>query len=343
MNEQKPVDSQALARREQALVPEVITSAAEFKRSLNFWAQEHYHVLTPQADFGSLPPQWTIVPSIVRLDPDVNAGDVYRDGLFCKQDEVAPTKVGLRKIARGGGLSWTTRRTDSGNVPNYWSMSATISYRGFDGQMKTSEASYEWDLRDGSARTANMSPKELSRARLNGYRRCEAGAINAAIREYGLKQKYSQQDLKKPFVVLNLVFNPDMNDPQQKQAVLQNALSNTALLYGATEPESTGSVKGKGEVVDHFNANEPEPEVRDFAGDETKAEPVTTGVKVISVGQVGDLDEFVVTLDGGKKLRTDDRMIANACAKAKKEGKPIPLVANEQNEIIEIAGEDKGL
>jgi len=338
----KPTDSQALATREQALVPDVITTPAEFKRSLSVWQSEHYHVLTPQADFGSLPPQWTIVPSIVKLDPDPNAGDVYRDSLFCKGDEVAPTKVALRKLARGGGLSWTTRRTDSGNVQNYWSMSATISYRGFDGQMKTSEASYEWDLRDGSARIGNMSAKELNRARLNGYRRCEAGAINAAIREYGLKQKYSQEDLLKPFVVLNLVFNPDMADPQQKAAVLQSALTNTALLYGSTEPEPSGSPKGRGEVVGEFNANEPEPEVREFDADEP-AQAKTAGVKILSVGQVGERDEFIVTIEGGRKLRTDDRMIANACVRAKKAGTALPLVVDDQGEILEIEAEDKGL
>lgn len=323
----------ALAKRD-ALVPEVITNPTEFKQYLRRWDEAQYHVLTPQVDFGSLPPQWTIVPSAVRLDPNPDNSETYFDKLFCKPNEVAPTKMGLRKIARGAGISWNVERVDSGTVQNYWAMRCTIEYRGFDGLMKHAEASYEWDLRDGSARVKTMSSAELNRARLNGYRRCEAGAINAAIREYGLKQKYSREELSKPFVTLNLVFNPDMSDPQQKAAVLQSALSNTKLLYGGTttvEGDAPAtSPRGPGPVVGTFRPDDPEPVERDL--DEIEASKNGTaqpkGELVARVQGIGEpVHTYAVTMENGKVLHTKDLGVATACNKARKEQRRIEISA----------------
>jgi len=337
----------ALVRRENVLVPEVITNPAEFKEHLDAWKQRGYHILTPQADFGSLPPGWKIIPAVCFLNPNPDAGDVYRDRLFCGADEVAPSKTGLRKIARTGGLSWETKRTDSNTVQRYWAASARIEYWGFDGQRKHAEASYEWDLRDGAARVYGMSDKELRRALMNGWRRCEAGAINAAIREYGLKQKYAVQELQRPFIVMNMVFEIDRNDPAQVRMQAQSVLGAKGLLFAGTDepfhPTHANPEATVGERFDPKSAQEEEIPFEQLEPEKPE-EPATPRFKILSVAKVKDTDDYFVTATDEKgvekRLHTSIYAVAATCNKAKLEGKSLPIVT-DQNEIVEIEAEAK--
>src|SRR3954453_16010110 len=74
---------------------------------------------------------------------------------------------------------------------------------------------------------------DRGRARKHGLRNCEARAINAAIRECGcgIKEKYSRQELEKPFAVVRVAFLPDMTDPDIKRMVTERALGGTTALY----------------------------------------------------------------------------------------------------------------
>ena len=321
------------------VVPEKIINPVEFKQHLATWTQQGYHVLTPQADFGSLPPQWKIVPTVLALDPNPNAGDVYQDRLFCKNDEVAPTKVALRKIARSAGISYETFRTDSNTVMFYWAAKCRIEYWGFDGQRKFAEASYEWDLRDGTPRATSMTAKELPRARTNGWRRCEAGAINAAIREYGLKQKYTIAELRKPFVVLNMVFDIDPTDVVQRRIQAQSVMGAKGLLYAGDEPKP--SPMGEGAVVastgERFAPQEAEGKEVPFDEPDAPAEEEDDALtlKVIGVTKVVDTDDYFVTTEDGRRLHTSDKGVASACNAARKAGTPL-AINTDANEILEI-------
>lgn len=314
----------------------VLASPTEYAAYVAQARSKGAHVLSPVTDIGSLPANWVFVPSAVYLNPDEAAGDVYKDGLFCRGDEVAPTKVGLRKIAKAAGISWKVTRQDSNTVPNYWEMKCEISYRGHDGLIKTEEASYPWDLRDGSPRVAGMSAKELNRARLNGHRRCEAGAINAAIREYGIKQKYSKAELARPFVVFNLVFQPETEE--QKNMLAQAALTGTTMLYGGT---ATLPPSSSGEVVDQFTGEikDDEPaKIQDFTDEPDPDAPKP--VKVTHVGVSEDKQDYYVTIDGGARLHTKDRAVAMACREAMRAGTPLVIEA-EGLELLEIGGGGK--
>jgi hypothetical protein len=339
---QTPMDTKgatALATRPGKLT--VITTNDEYQAYLAAHDDSRFNRLTPQADFGALPPMWSVIPSLVRLNPDPNAGDVYQDRLFCKDGEFAPTKIGLRKIAGAAGISYKITQSESAEIPNYWKMSATITWRGFDADWKDREASYVWDLRDGSERVKGMTPKELSRARLNGHRRCEAGAINAAIREYGLKQKFTKAELEKPFVCFSMVFQGDPNDPAIKAMVAQAALTGTAVLYGSALPALPAtSVNVKtGEIIDAFDASKPEPEEKPFVDDPPAPAMEPRGVRVLSVTQQGD--DYFVTVDGGRRLHTKDRGIAAASNLARRENATIALEADADGEIIEIGAKEK--
>ena len=141
---------QALERAGQR-TPAVITTPAEYREALATWAA-NYNVLTPFTNISGIAASFGLIATVVKLNPDKAAGEVY-DGLpFLKANEVAPAKVGLRKLAECGGISTSTTRTDPRTIPHYWEFKAVASYRGLDGSTITREATFEWDLRDGSDR-----------------------------------------------------------------------------------------------------------------------------------------------------------------------------------------------
>lgn len=245
----------ALATRAQQ-TPAVITTPSEYRDAMTRWAG-HYNILTAFTNLSGLAPQHGIVASVVQINPDPSKngpGEVY-DGLpFLKGGEVALAKIGLRKIADCGGINTETIRTDPRTFPYYWEVKAIATYTGIDGRMVRREATVEWDLRDGSPRMKGWTPAQVEENRKNGLRNCETRAINAAIRECGVKQKYTRQELAKPFLVIRVAFQPDMADPAQRRLVAEHALRGTSALYPSSSPAPL-----VGEVIEAETSTEPRP------------------------------------------------------------------------------------
>lgn len=225
--------------------PEIITTRDEFNEAVGFWREHAFNVLSPFSNITGIAAQHGLIASVVKIDGDPNGitGDVYGGLPFLKgqkgtdSEEVALAKGALRKIAECGGISITTLRTDPRTFPNYWEFKAMASYRGIDGGIVVREATAEWDLRDGSDRLKGMGANQVSEARKNGLRNCETRAINAVIRECGtgLKQKYTRGELKKPFVILRVMYQPDMTDPDTRRIFAERALAGTSALYPARQ------------------------------------------------------------------------------------------------------------
>lgn len=225
--------------------PAVITSAAEYRGALLRWQEQHFNVLTPFTNISGLAAQHGIITSMIQINPEKAVGEAY-DGLpFLKSNEVALAKVGLRKLAECAGISTRTERTDDRRIANYWEFKAIASYRGIDGAIVTREATKEWDLRDGSPQMKGWTQNQIEEGRKHGLRNCEARAINAAIRECGcgIKQKYTKEELKKPFVVCRVMFQPDMSDPDIKRLVTASALGGTNALYPSAPHEVSGGIE----------------------------------------------------------------------------------------------------
>jgi hypothetical protein len=233
-------DNTAMTAPEKKPLPEIITSKDEFNDAVTDWRARQFNVLSPFTTISGLAPQHGLIASVVRISPDASKGgpgEVY-DGLpFLAPNERALAKIALRKIAECGGISTTTVRTDPRTIPNYWEFKAIASYRGIDGSLVVREATTEWDLRDGSERLKGWKANQITEGRKNGLRNCEARAINAAIRECGcgLKQKYSVDELKKPFVVLRVMFQPDMSDPDTRRLVTERSMAGSSILYPAAQ------------------------------------------------------------------------------------------------------------
>lgn len=227
--------------------PGVIASAAEYRAAMAKWQEAHYNILTPFTNVSGIAPSFGIIASVVKINPESAGGEVYSGFTdtgakampFLKgekgkpSEELALAKIGLRKIAECSGISTSTTRTDPRTIPHYWEFKAVASYRGLDGSTITREASFEWDLRDGSDRLKGWTANQITEGRKNGRRNCEARAINAAIRESGcgIKQKYTRAELEKPFLVVRVAFQPDFSDPEIKRIVTERALGGTSMMY----------------------------------------------------------------------------------------------------------------
>ena len=246
MESQQTQSTQALAKSEEK-TPAVITTPAEYADAMKRW-EGNYNVLTPFTMISGLAPQHGIQVTRVQIDsnPAPSGPQEVYDGLpFLKRGEVALAKRGLRKIAECAGISVSTFRMDPRTIQHYWEFKAVATYRGVDGAIVTREATAEWDLRDGSPRLKGWQENQVSEGRKNGLRNCETRAINAVIRECGcgLKQKYTVDELRRPFIVLRVMFTPDMSDPETRRLVTERALQGTAMLYSRPALGEGGGAK----------------------------------------------------------------------------------------------------
>lgn len=324
-NEPEPTTT-AIAQRSGSDDGSIIRSPKDYQAKLKTWQTERCHILSPVANFSGMPAIYGLVAARVDINPDPAGGEVYADPLFCRDGEVAIAKPGLSKIAQAAGMTIKTERTDPRTIPNYWEVRATIRFIGLDGTPQEMDATSEYDLRDGAPRIRSFQPKQVQAARTHGLRGCEARAINAAIRQYGIRQKYTKAELGKPFVVVRVVHNPDMSDPVQRQIITQNASGGSARLgFGAPRPA-------------------PDANVIDVVGEtpDPPAPPSTTtpeepkGRIVEAVRNDFEAGTFEVILDGGEILVTHDKAVADRAFEAKKSGGRVLPVLDQAGLLVQF-------
>lgn len=216
--------------------PPVITTADEYRQSLSRWQGKQFHILTPFSSISGLAASHGILTSVVQLNPEREAKDIYDGVPWLKKDEVALAKNGLRRIAEGLGISTRLDYISVAAIRHYWHVKAIATYRGIDGSVVTREASMEWDLRDGSDRLKGWTAAQISEARKHGLRACETRAINAAIRECGcgIKQAYRREEIMRPFVAVRVMYQPDMKDPETRRIMTEHSMRGTSALYAGT-------------------------------------------------------------------------------------------------------------
>jgi hypothetical protein len=233
------MDQNAAPSTELAKTPDVITTADQFRGAVQRW-QGSYNLLTPFTNISGLAQAHVIFSTVIPINLNPLAGEVY-DGLpFLKGGQVAIAKNGLRKIAEGLGISTRLEYISVGAVHYYWHVKAIASYTGIDGKRVEREASMEWDLRDGSPRLKGWTPKQVEEGRKYGLRACETRAINAAIRECGagVKQAYTKDELSRPFVAVRVALQPDMSDPDIKRMVTEHFVGASRALYASNQAPS---------------------------------------------------------------------------------------------------------
>lgn len=352
-------EPKAPAALEKFEIPPVITKAEEYDKVYRYLVSR-YHVLTPVTAFSGMAPQHGLVVAKVLLDSDPTHGEVYQDKLFCKtgskdplDDEVAIAKGGLRKLALAGG--WNLQADVMVADRHYWVVRGYNRFVGLDGSVQTFAATEEYDLRDGSPQVRNMTQKQIEAARAHGLRGAEARALNAACREYGIKQKYTRRELQKAFVVMRMMFIPDASNELQMRIVTERALQGTSAMFPQTNTQSLEPIEGMKAPFDptviDVPAAEPKPVSTKPAEELPNLPEGYTLIRKVTVEQKqkrdksGTFDKWVVTDMHGEQFATIKKDFGKAvmsCWNQQdwRKGRPIEIVAKvndyRENEITEL-------
>lgn len=215
-----------LPRAPLARVEELQTTLARLQGACN--------LVVPVIQQDYIPPMHRVSLRAVVVQP----GDCYADSKWCRDGEQALGKTGLLKIlqAAGGSVSWS-RRMDDRSDPYYCEWAVMIRYRQLDGQWIEVQGSKELDLRDGSPEAMGQNGRQLAQSRRHIQPMAETKALLRAIRAaLALRQKYTREELARPFVVPALVPDLPMDDPRVREQVVASMLGAQAALYGPVAP-----------------------------------------------------------------------------------------------------------
>ena len=335
--------NQQLARTSTPAQEGLITTHEDYRARLQIWQAEHYHVLSPVANFSVLPAQHGLMPVMVQIDPDPDHQEVYFNSQFCERNEVALAKVGLRKIATCAGYKITTERVDNKRRPAveyYWEFQATATWTGLDGAQEMRQTTQDWDLKDGSFRLKGFSVKQTEEARKHGLRNCETRAINAVIRELGVRQKYTKAELAKPFVVVRVMFQPDMSDPEIRRMAAASHFGAVGALY----PQSAIATSDPIDVTPEGGGSDPLAGLptADAPASAEPAEPAGTTVTFVGT-HPSRKGVFVIRTAGApdRDLHTDDRDIATAAKVAMDAQSRVDITADRGGAIVEMESREE--
>lgn len=260
------------------------------------------NLLVPSQDIQQVSPWHAARTSIVQVNPDPDAGDVFKVGsrydsagkafvdLYCMG------KPALMRIAAAAGIVWSFR--DSGVVSvnsSYVCYKAVAAVRLPDGSFQPILANKEIDLEVIEAELRDQALKKVEGGvsaadakiykgewrkvktpqgeknvyflddaekaryveasvhtnmiqwRKNKLMRAETGAMLRVIRAaLGIKSQYTEDELKKPFIVPRIDFSPDYSDPEVRNALLQHGVEAMSNLFGQSTPPrvALGTVRG---------------------------------------------------------------------------------------------------
>jgi hypothetical protein len=252
--------SQALAR-----VPVgVIRDAASVSQTL-IQAAQLGHLVSPAPAAGNLPEGCSILVSAIMIDQKRETYPVGGDDDDRGTGERGLSKVALDKLAGALAVDWDdqrSRRLDDGSHPHYCRYKAVGRVRNFDGSWRTIQGEKELDLRKGSAVVEVIETQAVRKQRRDGGANqiaqkrqhiqslCETEARLRAIRTLGLRTAYNAEELAKPFIVAQLVFDGRSEDPEARayfrERIADSFMGATKSLYGGAAP-APQLVESKGE------------------------------------------------------------------------------------------------
>lgn len=197
--------------------------------------RERANFITPALRLDHIPPMHRVSLRAVAISPDPQRGDVYADRKFCQENERSLTKVGLLKIWQAaGGSVVESRRIDDQSDPLRVEWSCRVRVQQLDSRIVEFHATKEVDLRPGSPQAKAMKENQLAQQQQNIAALAESKALLRAVRgALALRQKYTIDELSRPFVVPALVPDLDTSDPEIRRMVAAKALGIENALFGA--------------------------------------------------------------------------------------------------------------
>lgn len=250
-----PIEKVAPTKEErEKAVTGVFRDARDINSRLKY-AAENYNLVSPMTAVGRLPEGFGIAFSMVRVDVrDVaQGGETYTTGGQVR----GMVKSALSRIANAAGICIDpegSRRMDDGSDPSYcaWRAVGTITH--FDMTKQTEAWNKQVDLRDGAPALQSMKArlrdpkgsieKQLREARLFIQELAEAKAWLRVVRSLcSLKSGYLPEELRKPFVVVKLMWTGESEDPELRRRFaelaaikvlgLGDTMGSAAKLFGA--------------------------------------------------------------------------------------------------------------
>jgi len=211
------------------------------------------NILMPSTMIGGLSEFHQPVIEAVQLSANPSDGDVYQDTISKK---FRLTKQALMKLGNCAGISWhpyETKRVDNRTDRDYVAYQAVGGIRKADGSSIAFKAEYDMDFEvileeltaqytakaqkgteDAKRKYIEDSVKrEMLFKRKHKVKLCEAGAMNRVIRSLlGLKNGYSEAELKQPFVTVRIVIRPDYGDKEVRRQMMTAAVKSMTGIYG---------------------------------------------------------------------------------------------------------------
>lgn len=224
-------ESTALARVKMPDAP--IAKIEELRNQYERLASQ-VNLVTPIMSPDFIPEMHRVSLRAVVVSSQAEVGDVYHSPAFLKPNERALTKIAILKLLQAaGGTVVESARIDDRRDHYVAEFRVTVEIPQMDGTRRRFVATKGVDYRDGAPQVVAMQPNQIKAARQFVPELAESKALLRAVRGgLALKQKYSVDELAKPFVVPALVFDPDTSDPEIKRMVAAKGLGISDALYG---------------------------------------------------------------------------------------------------------------
>lgn len=170
------------------------------------------------------------------LDPGTDkipGPHVYRDRTWPAGQVALKREALLQLWSSADGRYLHSQRDDDGRDPHYARYTWAGQVLSVSGIPRPEAFTKELDLRDGSALIQGLPDGMKRSQRANISQLCESKAQNRAIRALlGVSQTYREDEVGWPFVLMKLMFVPDMTDPAIKMLVTAHAIGAASALFG---------------------------------------------------------------------------------------------------------------
>lgn len=217
-------------------------SAAAINERLR-WAVDHGHLVSPVTAVTRLPEGVGVALSFELLD-------VERDTYGLPGGKRAILKPALERIGRAAGVKWNARECYTRKVGLHHYESRAVGYV-LDLSFQHSPIVGEVDMDYGpgsigeekvraDAKDKTSAEKTLREIRHFLSRHAESRAYLRAIRRLGVATSYTVEQLRKPFVALQLTWTGRSNDLETQRAfskmTAERMLGASSALYGGSPP-----------------------------------------------------------------------------------------------------------
>lgn len=183
----------------------------------------------------TLPESYEVQWHGFRIDPSTEKGapHLYHDSRWAAGECALKRELLVEFWAAANGQYVHSQRDDDGKDPLYARYTWAGSVLSLSGTPIVHSSTKEMDLREGSDQLAGMTSAQKSQQRANISQICESKAQNRVIRSLlGISSKYTAEQVQRPFVLMKLIFVPNMKDPLTRFLITANSIGAANALFG---------------------------------------------------------------------------------------------------------------